>query len=181
VYRVKHWLWGQTLAVKVFRENAEGHVWRRELNSLTFLSHANIVRMFYIVYETLEDRSEARSPVGYAMEAMTRSAAVQQSYTLDQLLNIFVQIASALAFSHQHGVIHFDVKPENILLDDACSLAKLCDFGCAHKLKSAVATASASMVQGQVRGTLMYMAPLLARPCGSFCTRLLALNLAANA
>jgi serine/threonine protein kinase len=158
VYRVRYSLWGQTLAVKIFHESAEGHAWRRELNSLTFLTHANIVRMFYIVYETLEDRSECHAPVGYAMEAMHRSAADRYEYSLEQLLNIFEQIASALAFSHQLGVIHFDVKPENILLDAACSLAKLCDFGCAHKLRSVAANATASMV-GHLRGTLDYMAP----------------------
>jgi hypothetical protein len=158
VYRVRYSLWGQTLAVKIFHENAEGHERRRELNSLTFLTHANIVRMFYIVYETLEDRSDSFTPVGYAMELMDHSAADRYEYSLDQLLNIFEQIASALAFSHQHGVIHFDVKPGNILLNAACTVAKLCDFGCAHKLRSVAASATASMV-GHWRGTLDYVAP----------------------
>ncbi len=114
--------------------------------------------MFYIVYETLADRSESFTPVGYAMELMDRSAADRCEYSLDQLLNIFEQIASALAFSHQFGVIHFDVKPGNILLNAACTVAKLCDFGCAHKLRSVAASATASMV-GHWRGTLDYVAP----------------------
>jgi TPR repeat protein len=162
VYRVKHWQWGQSLAVKVFHvlhDPAKRLAWRRELNSLTFLSHANIVRMMYIVYETLDDRNQCRAPVGYAMELMALSAAERRDYTLDQLLNMFLHIASALAFCHQHGVIHFDVKPENILLDESCSVAKLCDFGCAHKLQSAVLSMTASVVQGQMRGTQLYMAP----------------------
>ncbi len=158
MYRVRYSLWGQTLAVKIFHESAEGHERLRELNSLTFLTHANIVRMFYIVYETLADRSESFTPVGYAMELMDRSAADRYEYSLEQLLNIFEQIASALAFSHQLGVIHFDVKPGNILLDAACTVAKLCDFGCAHKLRSVAASATASMV-GHWRGTLDYVAP----------------------
>jgi hypothetical protein len=156
VYRVTLWLWGQNLAVKVFHQNTEGDAWRRELNSLTFLTHANIVRMMYIVYETLEDRNQCRAPMGYAMELMARSAAVEYAYTLEQLLKVFEQIASALAFSHEHGVIHLDVKPENILLDESCSVAKLCDFGCAHMLHASV---TASTLQRQVRGTLLYMAP----------------------
>ncbi len=162
VHRVKHWQWGQSLAVKVFhvfQDPAKRLAWRRELNSLTFLSHANIVRMMYIVYETLDDRNQCRAPVGFAMELMALSAAEWRDYTLDQLLNVFVQIASALVFSHEHGVIHFDVKPENILLDESCSLAKLCDFGCAHRLKSAASSMTASVVQGQIRGTQLYMAP----------------------
>jgi serine/threonine protein kinase len=155
--------WGQSLAIKVFHDTAEGRAWRRELNSLTFLTHANIVRMFYIVYDTLDDRSQCRPPVGYAMELMALSAADRRVYTLDQLLILFEQIASALAFCHEHGVIHFDVKPENILLDDTCSVAKLCDFGHAHKLQNAAASASSSVVQG-LRGTLLYMAPEAFRP-----------------
>ena len=159
VYRVKHWQWGQPLAVKVFHDTVERHAWRRELNSLTFLSHPNIVRMLYIVYETLDDRSQCRVPVGYVMELMAMSAAERRDYTLDQLLNVFVQIARALAFSHERGVVHFDVKPENILLDESCSVAKLCDFGCAHRLKREASSTTVSVIQGQMRGTQLYMAP----------------------
>jgi serine/threonine protein kinase len=160
VYKVKHW--GQTLAVKIFHENATGHVRRRELNSLTILPHANIVRMFYIVYESLEDLRNSHDPLGYAMEAMACSAADLHEHKLEILLNIFEQIAIALVFSHQNGVIHFDVKPENILLDETCTVAKLCDFGLAHKLQSAAKGASVSMI-GEMRGTWLYMAPEASR------------------
>jgi serine/threonine protein kinase len=163
---VKHWLWGQTLAVKVFHNNDEVRAWRRELNSLTFLTHANIVRIMHIVYETLEDRSQCRAPVGYAMELMAQSAADRHDYTFEQLFKVFEQTASALAFSHMHGVIHFDVKPANILLDESCSVAKLCDFGCARMLQSAAASVTygtTSLVSGRVRGTLSYMAPEVSR------------------
>jgi serine/threonine protein kinase len=157
VYRVKHWLWGQTLAVKVFHDTIEGHAWRRELNSLTFLTHANIVRMLYIVYEAVDDRSQGRPPVGYVIELMACSAASRRrQQNLGLLLDMFVQIARALAFSHENGVVHFDVKPENILLDESFSIAKLCDFGCAHKLKSASACES---VMGQKLGSDRCMAP----------------------
>jgi serine/threonine protein kinase len=161
VYRVKYW--GQSLAVKVFHDTTEGRALRQELNLLTFLTHANIVRMFYIVYETLDDPSQCRPPAGYAMELMTMSAADRSDYTLDQLLVVFEQIASALAFCHEHGIIHFDVKPENILLDDTCSVAKLCDFGHARKLQNVAASASSSAVQG-LHSTLLYMAPEAFRP-----------------
>ena len=84
MYRVRYSLWGQTLAIKIFHASAEGHERRRELNLLTFLTHANIVHMFYIVYETLEDRSDSFTPVGYAMELMDCSAADRYEYSLDQ-------------------------------------------------------------------------------------------------
>jgi serine/threonine protein kinase len=123
------------------------------------LSHKNIVRMFYIVCENVDDRSRSQPPLGYAMELMARSAQDNVNLSLERLLNLFEQIASALSFSHQHGVVHFDIKPENILLNDDCSTAKLCDFGSAHKLNSAAAAVTISDMTGQQRGTQLFMAP----------------------
>lgn len=94
------------------------------------------------------------------MEKMARSADDQFECTFHQLLCVFEQIASALTFAHEHNVIHFDVKPENILLDESCSVAKLCDFGCAITLHTTASlTSSVSGVGGKIRGTVLYMAP----------------------
>ena len=68
---------GQNLAVKIFKENEMSNAWKRELNSLTVLTHTNIVRIHNIVYENLDDRAQLRCPLGYAMELMARSAADQ--------------------------------------------------------------------------------------------------------
>jgi hypothetical protein len=153
VHRVKHWLWGQPLAVKVFHDTATGHAWQRELNSLAFLNHPNVVRVMCIVYETLDDRRQCCPPAGYAMELMALSAADPREFTLAQLLSVFVQIASALTFCHENGVVHFNVKPATILLDETCSVAKLANFGCSRLLQSEVGR------ENQVLGTLLYMAP----------------------
>jgi hypothetical protein len=161
VYRVRHRLYTDPfLAVKKFKhaDSESSEAWRRDLNSLTILTHPNIVRMYFVVYERTEDRVQSRRPVGYGMELMARSAADQVEYTLPQLLNIFEQIAGALMFAHENDVIHFDVKPDNILLDESCSVAKLCDFGSAHKLKSATDSAKTASLTGN-RGTVFYMAP----------------------
>jgi RIO-like serine/threonine protein kinase len=159
VYRVRYR--GQTLAVKLFHGNKEQNkAMRRELNSLTSLTYTSIVRIFYTVYETLDDRRALRAPLGYAMEIMARSADDKLNCTLCQLLRIFEQIASALKFAHEHNVVHLDVKPENILLDDECAVAKLCDFGCAHTLHTTASLSSSeSGISGKVCGSILYMAP----------------------
>jgi serine/threonine protein kinase len=87
------------------------------------------------------------------MELMAMSAAERHEFTLAQLLRVFVQIASALAFCHENGVVHFNVNPENILLDESCSVAKLSNFGCAHMLDSEI------LREKKSRATLLYMAP----------------------
>ncbi len=161
MYKVEHMYWGNAHAVKIFQDKADGEAWRRDLNSLTFLTHPNIVRMFYVIYENSDDRSLLRIPIGYVMELMAQSAADRFECTLPQLLNLFEQVARALTFAHENGVIHFDVKPDNILLDESCTVAKLCDFGLSHKFKSLSMSAgsSSSVTTAAQRGTLLFMAP----------------------
>ena len=161
MYKVEHMYWGNAHAVKIFQDKADGEAWRRDLNSLTFLTHPNIVRMFYVIYENSDDRSQLRIPIGYVMELMAQSAADRFECTLPQLLNLFEQVATALTFAHEKGIIHFDVKPDNILLDESCTVAKLCDFGLAHKFQSLSMSAgsSSSITTAAQRGTLLFMAP----------------------
>lgn len=69
-------------------------------------------------------------------------------------LPILRDVASALGYAHRHGVIHRDVKTENILLDSASGRAMMTDFGIARVAAAAPLTAT-----GQVLGTVYYLSP----------------------
>src|SRR5579875_1282777 len=74
-----------------------------------------------------------------------------------RVARIGAEVASALAAAHEAGIVHRDVKPGNVLIDDA-GAAKLTDFGISHALGDVTLTST-----GMVTGTPAYLAPEAAR------------------
>jgi serine/threonine-protein kinase len=123
---------------------------RREARAVASLSHPNIVTILdrgedegrqFIVFELVEGRTlaevlreEGRLPVRRALE-------------------IAIQVARGLAFAHEQGLVHRDVKPQNVILNGD-GRAKVTDFGIARSLDVQGVTQS-----GAVLGTSNYIAP----------------------
>ena len=127
---------------------------RREAQAAANLSHPNIVsiydwgqddRTYFIVMEYIEGRT---------LSQLIHRGPLNAS----QAASIGAEVAAALAFAHRNGVIHRDVKPGNVLIDNNGQV-KVADFGIAR----AIGTAEALTQTGTVMGTATYFSPEQAR------------------
>src|SRR5262245_31239745 len=155
VYRARDLRLERVVALKVLREAFGGDSdfqrrFQREARMAASLNHPNIVDVYdfgqtgptyYIAMEYLEGgnlkdriRQGGRLPPGQARD-------------------VAQQVLSALAAAHARGLVHRDVKPQNVLLDGA-GIAKLTDFGIAHGPDAAELTQV-----GMTLGTAAYIAP----------------------
>ena len=144
------------VALKVLREEfAEDEEFverfKREALSAASLSHPNIVSVY--------DRGEAEDGTSYiAMEYVpggTLKERISSSGPLDPgvAVSLALQIAEALGAAHECGVVHRDIKSQNILLT-ATGEAKVADFGIAR-----AADATTISHPGDILGTAKYMSP----------------------
>ncbi|HUG93043.1 MAG TPA: protein kinase [Planctomycetaceae bacterium] len=98
---------------------------------------------------TTHDSPATTSPLA----ALSTEHATNPRAYFRRVAEIGIQIAEALDYAHQHGIVHRDIKPSNLMLD-AAGKAWVTDFGLAH----IEAEASLTMT-GDVMGTLRYMSP----------------------
>jgi tRNA A-37 threonylcarbamoyl transferase component Bud32 len=126
----------------------------REARTLARLSHPHIVG--------IHDFGEVEGLYFFVMEYVDGASLreVMQAGRLSpgDALGLVPQICGALQFAHDAGVVHRDVKPENILLDRSGGV-KIADFGLAKLLEPDRANAVSLTVSGAVMGTPAYMAP----------------------
>ncbi|MEA2283712.1 MAG: eukaryotic-like serine/threonine-protein kinase [Solirubrobacteraceae bacterium] len=127
---------------------------RREALAAARLDHPGIVS----VYDAGED-GEARYVISELVQGATLDKLQRDGALSDRdVLRIGLTLAAALAHAHDRGVIHRDVKPQNVIVpevpDEGRAAAKLTDFGVAHLAGDEPLT-----MTGDVVGTLAYMAP----------------------
>jgi serine/threonine protein kinase len=123
----------------------------REAKALAKLSHPNIVHIHdYGKYEGAPYLVMEYLPSGTLKQRLGNPLSVKQS------LRLLLPIAQALAYAHEHNIIHRDIKPTNILLTEN-GLPMLSDFGIAKILESN--ETSSLTGTGMSIGTPEYMAP----------------------
>ena len=160
VYRAHDRLLERDVAIKVLHEQftADGEYverFRREARAVAQLSHPNIV--------TVIDRGEQDDRQFIVFEYVdgeNLKALIDREGPLPEreAIELALQVARALGFAHEEGLVHRDVKPQNVLLNDGRQ-AKVTDFGIARSLD-----VHGGLTQtGTVMGTSDYIAPEQAR------------------
>jgi hypothetical protein len=153
VWRARDGRLERPVAVKVIpRTSTAGPRVRREALAAARLNHRAIVSL----YESGED-ADALYLVSELVEGRTLADLEAAGALSDRgVARLGLVLCDALAHAHAHGVIHRDVKPQNVLVARRGSeaSAKLADFGVAHLVGDEPLTRT-----GDVVGTLAYMAP----------------------
>ncbi|GLV60344.1 hypothetical protein KDH_71640 [Dictyobacter sp. S3.2.2.5] len=140
-------------AIKVLHtqvKDQEGQSFLQEARMIARLQHPHIVR---ILEFNVEDEMPYLVMQYSANGTLRQRFAGEQAVPLERCLPYLKQVASALQYAHDHRVIHRDVKPENMLLDEKGDVF-LSDFGIATQARS-----SRSVTVSEVIGTVRYMAP----------------------
>jgi hypothetical protein len=141
----------KVLAALVAASSTAGHRFLREARAAAAVRDEHVVTIYavcddapvpYLVMEFID---------GGSLEALLRRGGPLE---VKESLRIGIEVARGLAAAHQHGLIHRDVKPANILLESGVQHVKLSDFGLARADDDPSLTQS-----GFIAGTPLYMAP----------------------
>src|SRR5438034_1620841 len=126
---------------------------RREATLAASLDHPNIVRVYDF---------DTREGISFLIMTFVRGDTFEERLRgdarvpTDQILRMVREIADALGYAHRRGIVHRDVKPSNILLDEDSGRALLADFGIAR----VEGAGDSPLTQpGALIGTPGYMAP----------------------
>jgi serine/threonine-protein kinase len=159
VYRATDLRLHRTVAIKVLPPdvafNSDVRVrFMREAQTAAQLNHPNIVPIYSV------DEKDNGSVVYFVMsyvdgESLGARLAREGAWPIEQTVRVLRDVADALAYAHARGVVHRDIKPDNILIERASGRPMVTDFGIAR----ATAGDARLTVTGVAVGTPAYMSP----------------------
>jgi eukaryotic-like serine/threonine-protein kinase len=151
VYRAQDILLGRTVAIKILRPSLTSDPsfltrFRQEARNVANLAHPNIVTLYdvgqdgntyYMVMEFID---------GQDLKKIIRANA---PFSIERMLHIGIQICAGIGYAHRAGLVHADIKPQNILITGNDTV-KITDFGIAQAL---------SLTQPQERQSVVWGSP----------------------
>lgn len=159
VYKAKDKLLGRYVAIKILKDQyAEDEEFLKKFNneaqSAARLSHINIVNVYDIGKDMLNGKLIQYIVMEY-VEGETLKDLIDRERVLENhdIIDYSTQIAQALKSAHDSGIVHRDIKPQNILIDKY-GLCKVTDFGIARVSSNATITYTSSIL-----GTVHYISP----------------------
>jgi serine/threonine protein kinase len=132
----------------------------REARAAATLDHPNICS----IYEVNEDRDCLFIVMQYIEGETLGDKLIESSFTTDEVLDVGIQVAEALSEAHSRGVIHRDIKPQNVIVTPRGQV-KVLDFGLARMTPSErssdpeAKTETQLTEEGYIVGTVAYMSP----------------------
>ncbi len=158
VYKARCSLLNRYVAVKVLRDSLKGDEaivknFKKEAQASASISHPNIVS----VYDVGEEDGILYMVMEY-VDGITLKEYIKKNAPLawQEACGFAIQICQALTEAHKNGIVHRDIKPQNIMMTSD-GILKVTDFGIAH------AAASETSVAGGVVGSVHYISPEQAR------------------
>lgn len=150
---------GQTVALKVLRDQFATDLefverFQREAKAVSELTHPHMVR----VYDSGNDGTVHYIAMEYVEgENLKELLRARGRLEPEEAISIVAQVCEVLEFAHGHGIVHRDIKPQNILVTRDGQV-KVTDFGIARAASAATITQA-----GTVLGSVQYLAPEQAR------------------
>ena len=127
------------------------HRFRQEAQAAARLNHPNIITIYHVGKSKTGDYIAMELLSGRSLEEWLK---IGRKFTISETVKIGLQICEALHYAHNKGVVHRDIKPDNIFLIDDLKV-KISDFGVAHIETDVLMKTRA----GQFLGTPMYGSP----------------------
>ncbi len=157
VYKGQDTLLGRMVTIKILREEYANdeefvHRFRREAQAVASLSHGNIVSVYDVGYEENMHYIVMEFVEGESLKDYIKHEGILE---LGDSVNIMFQILQGIGYAHEHGIIHRDIKPHNILISKD-GRVKVTDFGIAVGMSDVTQTYSSS---SHIMGSVHYISP----------------------
>jgi hypothetical protein len=167
VYLARHNRIGRQVALKVLRpEHSHNpqlvHRFFQEAQAVNQINHEHIVEIF----DFIEEETEGNKRAAIVMELLAGSSLKSELKTgplsIARAARILRQVCSALEAAHARGIVHRDIKPDNIFLirrSGTADFVKVLDFGVAKLIRPISDITAPGTLEGAIIGTPAYMPP----------------------